>query len=288
LANLTDSNKLKLTCLVADILLIYSRFQKSIQRNELTLMQMSQKVTDVKEQKCVGSITNENTLYGVQLTVNQIRHQRHHLFVSNVRAYDTVRNEVILSLLNFITERFQADDVLLSALRPLASITPNVSDAELDVCHCYIIPDLDLAQFALEYRETASESLQELSASTVLKQLLGATDRPVLATALVRFVVSKSHSYDVERLIQAYNVVKTQDRASLSSETLKCYLYIRYNMPPLYKYDARAAVLLWLNDRERRFVIPQKATQQPWFTSVYDVASLDRDKDCVQCDTIEF
>ena len=29
-------------------------------------------------------------------------------------------------------------------------------------------------------------------------------------------------------------------------------------MPPLYKYDARAAVLLWLNDRERRFVIPQK------------------------------
>ena len=89
-------------------------------------------------------------------------------------------------------------------------------------------------------------------------------------------------------LVQAYNVVKTQDRVSLSSDTLKCYLYIRHNMPPLYKYDARAAVLLWLKDQERRLVIPQKSMQQPWFTSMFDVVHVDKDKDYVHNDSIEF
>ena len=49
LATLTDETKLKTACLVADVLMVYSRFQKSIQDNHPTLLQLSKKVEDVKK-----------------------------------------------------------------------------------------------------------------------------------------------------------------------------------------------------------------------------------------------
>ena len=59
----------------------------------------------------------------------------------------------------------------------------------------------------------------------------------VLITALARVIVAKPHSADVERLCKSYNVVKTIERSSMSSETLRSYLYIRHNMPVVSEFD---------------------------------------------------
>ena len=74
-----------------------------------------------------------------------------------------------------------------------------------------------------------------------------------------RFIYAKPHSADVERLIRSYNIIKTEDRSSMTGDTLKHYLYIRQNMPVVSNFDPRPALIMWLNDKERRQVIPQKS-----------------------------
>ena len=83
-------------------------------------------------------------------------------------------------------------------------------------------------------------------------------DHKELATAFARIVAAKPHSADVERLIKSYNLIKTEDRANLSSITLKNYLYIRHNMPLVSEFNPRPCVLKWLNDKERRDVLPKR------------------------------
>ena len=76
----------------------------------------------------------------------------------------------------------------------------------------------------------------------------------VLITALARVIVAKPHSADVERLIKSYNVVKTIERSSMSSETLRSYLYIWNNMPVVSEFDPRPAVLAWIQEKtEKRY-----------------------------------
>jgi hypothetical protein len=116
LAALTDETKLKTTCLVADIRMLYSRFQKSIQDNDLTLLQLSKEVEDVKksikdlhdnplaggrESTCCSNIASNGEIYNVQLATRNRRREKHHQFVSDRRDYAAIRNEVILSLLIF-------------------------------------------------------------------------------------------------------------------------------------------------------------------------------------------
>ena len=47
--NWTDLCKLKTVCLVADLLMVFSRFQKSLQDNAINVFDMESKVTSVKK-----------------------------------------------------------------------------------------------------------------------------------------------------------------------------------------------------------------------------------------------
>ena len=49
-------------------------------------------------------------------------------------------------------------------------------------------------------------------------------------------------------------------------------------MPAVSKFDHRPAVIMWLNDKERRQVIPQKAQHQRWFHSMFQTG-IDSDSD---------
>jgi hypothetical protein len=259
-------------------------------------LQLSKKVEDVKnsikdlrdnpllggwESICCRNITSNGEFYNVQLTTRNRRREKHHKFVSDRRDYEAIRNEVILSLLNFLDDRFDADEVCVTKLRPLGQLDPNVTDAELEQCHGCIIPDMSLAQFALQYKDAAkNKDLVELkTVPDLLKRVLACgADMYVLSTALARFISAKPHSADVDRLIRSYNIIKTADRSSLTGDTLKHYLYIRHNMPVVSKFDPRPAVIMWLNDKERRQVIPQKAKRQRWFNSMFETG-MDSDSD---------
>ena len=306
LANLTDFDKIRTACLVADILMIYSRFQKSIQDNQLNIFGLKDKVETLKksivqlnvnplvggwEELFQKNVKEDKTLHGVKLNIKARRRQSHHSLVQDKRDFDAIRNETIASLLNFVEDRFQADNDLHASLQPLLKLNGDVTDSELRACHSSIIPDMDLASFALQYRDAASSSdLKSMTTTALLKHIVSSRlEMEELVTALARVSVTKPHSADVERLIRSYSLIKTIDRASLSAETLKCYLYIRHNMPVLAKFDPRPAVLLWLTDKDRRDVVPQKAKEQKWFKSVFEEAEEQAaKKQKTQSDKIQF
>lgn len=290
LSTWTEKTKLNIVCLIADVLLVYSQFQKSIQSNHMTLTGLHQKVEQVKqslnsmldkpllggwESEFTKNVTEQDEFYGVQLAHHQRRRREHHSFVSDIRDYSPIRTEVIISLVNFIDQRFCSDHSSVN-LTPLSQIRMDVGDEEIEACHGYLIPDLDLAQFAIQYRDVASTLDVKLlrNPSSVLKHIVqSGADMTQLATALARFLVLKPHSADVERLIKSYNLIKTIDRANMKPETLKNYLYIQHNMPVLTQFDARSAVLMWMKDKERRNVVPLKYKEQRWFKSVFAAAN---------------
>ena len=91
-----------------------------------------------------------------------------------------------------------------------------------------------------------------------------------LAVTLSRILVCKPHSADCERLISAYNRLKTDSRCRLDNETVKNYLYILLNMPPLANYDPRPAVTYWLQEKSRRHKATPRASQQQWLSNVFE------------------
>ncbi len=72
-----------------------------------------------------------------------------------------------------------------------------------------------------------------------------------LTAAIVRVVAAKPHSTDVECLISTYNKLKTSDRASLSSETLRNYMHVFQNMGDLESFDPPQTALDWLTNKEK-------------------------------------
>ena len=92
----------------------------------------------------------------------------------------------------------------------------------------------------------AVQDASKLTSSQLLKLLQKNDDdyRP-MCIALARIVATMPHSMDVERIISSYNLIKTIDRSSLSSDTLKDYLVVRHNMPCVIQFDVRPAVEKW-------------------------------------------
>jgi len=91
-----------------------------------------------------------------------------------------------------------------------------------------------------------------------------------LAVTLSRIIVCKPQSADCQRLISAYNRLKSDVRSPLDCETISDYLYVFVNMPPLAQYDPRPAVLYWLQDKQRRHKSAPKASQQDWLRRVFN------------------
>jgi len=58
-----------------------------------------------------------------------------------------------------------------------------------------------------------------------------------------RIAVQSPHNMFVERCISSYDLIKDDDRASLSRGTMNDYLMMRVNMPELASFDMRRAVI---------------------------------------------
>ena len=206
--------------------------------------------------------------HGIKLETSTRRRRQYHLYVTDSRTIEAVRNEILLSLENFLSERLQADE--WKELLPLAQMKVDVSDDELRACHKMIIPDCDLFEFCQSYREAvAIPSIQDEGPRSVLKQIVGMEEMKTLAIALARVIAAKPHSADVERLISRYNILKSPTRCRLNTDTLHYYIFIGFNLPPLANYDARPAVQYWLADKNRRTSTSSKYKTQKWFNGVF-------------------
>lgn len=56
-------------------------------------------------------------------------------------------------------------------------------------------------------------------------------------------------------------------------ETENLFLFVYYNMPPLYEWDPRPAVLSWLNSKKHRNVDRPKGKEQEYFRGIFSEAS---------------
>jgi len=92
-------------------------------------------------------------------------------------------------------------------------------------------------------------------------------------TALSRILAAKPHGADVERLISASNNLKSPGRSRMSVETENLYLFVHYNLPPLYAWDPRPAAHYWMTRHSRRVQERRHGKKQQYFRGMFVEAS---------------
>ena len=94
----------------------------------------------------------------------------------------------------------------------------------------------------------AVQDASKLTSFQLLKKLLEKNDdnyRPTCIAFIARIIATMLHSIDVERIISSYNLIKTTDHSSLSSDTLKDNLVVRHDIPCVAQFDVRPVVEEW-------------------------------------------
>ena len=176
-------------------------------------------VSTVKEIPQGEESENEWEFFVMKLAAKTKRRRQHHLYVNDSRTIEAVRNEIVLSLENFLSERLQSDQ--WKDLTPLAKLRVDVSDDERRACHKVIAPDCDLFEICQSYREAvAIPTMQDKGPRSALNQIVDVEEIKSLAIALARIIAAKPHSADVERLISRNNILKSPMRSRLNTDTL--------------------------------------------------------------------
>jgi hypothetical protein len=286
---LTSRSTLQLTSFLADVTSVFARFQKNLQSDNITVLDLPHQVDSAKQQiaalrtsslpggwvsalnKEMVTSPDECTLKGVSLSMKERRTKNAHQYVLSKRDHEAVNNEVVEGLLNFLSERFDTD-LDTANLQKLVRFDPTVDlEAVGD-----ILPEVDVAELSIEFREVQNlgmaNSLRETPIRESLKRLLHAKVYPNLVTCFAQMLAAKPHSADVERLISTSNILKSSDRSSMEIETENLYLYVHHNMPPLAKWDPRDAVNKWLCDKDRRKRSCPQATDQAWYNGIFERA----------------
>jgi hypothetical protein len=295
---LTDLDNLKIIAFLTDILTVFSRYQKQLQDDTLTIVDVGShtdkvkaKLANLKTTPLLGGwvqtlneliVKTDDSgivrllLYDVELHTETRRRKQHHTLVTDRRDSTAIMNEVSDSLIEFLAQRFASDQNLLDILVPFVKLQ---NDANLSAVHSLVCCDLNLQNFALEYGDLMDldniDSLRKMHLKQLIATLVKSnTDNfSTIIKVFARVLAAKPHSADVERLISASNNLKSCDRSRMNIETTNLYLYIHYNMPVLSEWDPRAAVMHWLSEKRRRVRSRKKARQQPYFNGVFCEAS---------------
>ncbi|KAL4132390.1 hypothetical protein QTP88_009544 [Uroleucon formosanum] len=271
---LTDYERLKLLCFVTDLGYLYSRFQKQLQADYVTIYDLEEKKNaalkcfdnlkksplmggweetlskSVIETKTFNSTNSNDYEINIQLqgftlhekTDNNMRKKQHHLYITDHRSFCAIRNDslehlIIISMKDWI----QVND-FISAYHEAASIS-NINGKK--------------ASFEL------------------LRLLLQCDAWKPLSTSMARVLSAKPHSADVERLISYYNIIKTTKWSRLAPDIIKDAFYIKINMPTLSEFDPLPATKLWINKKSHYNKTHPEATKQRWFRGVFPDAEKD-------------
>ena len=220
-----------------------------------------------------------DSLKGIKLQDARKRRVPHSL-VTVTRELGAIKNEIICSLDEFLSQRFDIDQKLVGILRPFVGLQ---SDCDIKEVHNTICSDLDLMELTLEFEELARSEdvnhIQELKLPQLVQYLFRIKDIcPNMITALCRVLAANPHSCDVERLISACNLLKTSMGNRIDIKTQNLYLYVHFNMETLEEWDPRPSIIRWLNQKEHRKKTVEKAKTQRWFKGVFKEAKQARDE----------
>ena len=292
---MTNKFKLQLMAFVADVLAVFKRYQKLIQDDGITILEVESRTKTVRtqirslstkplsggwEEALLSALSEDgDSLKGIKLQDARKRRVPHSL-VTVTKELGAIKNEIICSLDEFLSQRFDIDQKLVGILRHFVGLQ---SDCDIKEVHNTICSDLDLMELTLEFEELArSENvnhIQELKLPQLVQYLFTSKDIYLnMITALCRVLAAKPHSCDVERLISACNLLKTSMRNRTDIKTQNLYLCVHFNMETLEEWDSRPSIIRWLNQKEHRKKTVEKAKSQRWFKGVFKEAKQARDE----------
>lgn len=297
---LTNYKLLKVIAFLADLLIVYSRFQMKLQSDNLHIVSMhhvliatTEELRQLKTQNLVGgwestldaSVIVENNddddddadevkLKGIELDLQELERRGAH---NKKRDFNKIRSELIDNLLKFMNDRFECDKELIETVSPFVNL--NKANTNVEKVHELIAPDLDVTALHLQFGELCGvEGLNKMNLHEMVFHLKSSEHASMYSealTVLARILAATPHSADCERVISANNLLKTASRNSLNIETENRYLHVHFNMPPLFEWEPRKTVMNWMMKKERRqhdLIIESdehKAKEQPHFLGVF-------------------
>ncbi|CAB4031786.1 E3 SUMO- ligase KIAA1586-like isoform X3 [Paramuricea clavata] len=252
---LTNKDNILMMCFVADLLFLLKVFQKKLQRDSLTIVDIEPEAE--KFQKSLDKLGTRSLLGGWDFIQRKLafkesiqrklwekkrRRPEANLSVTDRREFSAVRNESILALKEFMDTRLKVDKNTSKSFTPFIKFTAN--EDEIRDVHQSIAPDLSLANLAIQYQELQQcNEIPKGNPHTVLQSIVEADEE-----------VGEQHYANV---------------SSLKRQTMSDYLYIHINMPPLSTFDPQPATLQWMDEKEHRTRNTPKAGEQEWFSHVF-------------------
>lgn len=250
---------------MGDILFIFQRFQKKLQSNSLTLVDMDDFITkatssleSLKLVQIPGDYedTSEKSIERKdgKIFLKNIELSESSRTRSNAPPFETIRKNVIDVLVQYLKQRFETDKQrLLQYIEPFVGLE---KDADIQKIHEIFGKDLNLANIYLQFQDLVeANDLKEMSLAKLV-QFLRKDERKdafeEIAILLSRILACTPHTGDVERCVSLDNKLKTNLRSSMSLITENKYLYLHTNMPCLNEFDPRPAIDNWFATVERR------------------------------------
>ena len=221
---MTDVYNLRLMSFTSDVSFLLRNFQKRLQSDTITIVDIAteidtflKKLTSLLkksllggwEEALVSTLDEENlTLKDIPLWKKESRVIKQNEFVSGRRSFDTIRNEIILSLKNFMSNRFDLSltNDLICSMRKFTKFI--AIDEDIRCVHEGICPDLDLSELGDQY-ETIKQKYHDAgkNCKEILKIISRCDELSTLSIVLSR--ICKPQSADCERLVSAYNILKS-------------------------------------------------------------------------------
>lgn len=253
----TNINNLKLIALIGDILLVFSRLQKQLQSNTLTIISMKsyinatlRKFNDMKTAKIPGGFESNLTK---QLVHEEIEEEDEHGNVKKVvkvffksieldinkpsrrarESIDDLREHILTVLCDFLDKRFQTDEDFLEKIIPFVNFDPSTN---VEQVHSLCAPDVSLPSLYMQFDDFSSgNAMKDLSVGEIISKLSKSDESrdtyKELIIVLARIAACTPHSSDVERMIQANNRLKTNIR---NRKQISIDIYISTQTCPFY------------------------------------------------------
>ena len=150
---MTNKFKLQLMAFVADVLAVFKRYQKLIQDDGITILEVESRTKTVRtqirslstkplsggwEEALLSALSEDcDSLKGIKLQ-DAGKGRVPHSLVTVTRELGAIKNEIICSLDEFLSQRFDIDQKLVGILRPFVGLQ---SDCDIKEVHNTICSD---------------------------------------------------------------------------------------------------------------------------------------------------
>ena len=155
---LSNKDNLMLMCLLGDVLFLLKVFQKKLQGDDITIVdivpetkKLIAKLDKLHQRPIIGGWEDkfsqsyneeDGKFFGTLLWQKERRTTRRNLYVSETRAFSAIKVEVLQALHNFMERRLDIDDHAKENFSSFVKFTANEED--IREVHASVAPDLDL------------------------------------------------------------------------------------------------------------------------------------------------